>query len=339
MITIDGSFGEGGGQILRSSLALSMMTGKPFKIEKIRAGRQKPGLLRQHLTAVKAATEIGQAEVSGDTLGSKELVFRPGKMQSGSYSFAIGTAGSATLVLQTVLPALLTTTEKTELTLEGGTHNPAAPPFPFLEKSFLPLLRRMGANVTVELERPGFFPVGGGKFTAVIEPTGMLNRLDLCERGTIHEQRATALVAMLPTDIADRELSLIARRLEWKNPVLKTENVTTSRGPGNVVFIEVESEHLTEVFTAFGEKGKRAELVAEEALKEAKQYVRSEAPVGEYLADQLLLPLAVAGGGSFVTSVLSEHTTTNIEVIRRFLAVHITVTELGKRSWKIEVAS
>jgi len=164
MITIDGSQGEGGGQILRSSLALSLVTGKPFSMEKIRAGREKPGLLRQHLTAVKAAAEVSRAQVEGNSIGSKTLFFVPGEIKAGSYRWAVGTAGSATLVLQTVLPCLLTADKTSNLILEGGTHNPYAPPYDFLAQAFLPVVNRMGPKASCSLERPGFYPAGGGKF-------------------------------------------------------------------------------------------------------------------------------------------------------------------------------
>src|SRR5262245_42898512 len=165
MISIDGSFGEGGGQILRTALGLSLFTGQAFRIDKIRAGRRNPGLLRQHLTAVKAAAKIGQAEVTGANIGSTQLTFTPGRVAHGDYQFAVGTAGRATLVLQSVLPALLISDDqdrRTRLTLEGGTHNPFAPPFDFLAKAFLPLLERMGARVAVRLDRYGFYPAGRG---------------------------------------------------------------------------------------------------------------------------------------------------------------------------------
>src|SRR5262249_47279895 len=173
MISIDGSFGEGGGQILRTALGLSLFTGQPFRIDKIRAGRKNPGLLRQHLTAVKAAAKIGQAEVTGVNIRSTQLTFSPGPVAAGDYQVAVGTAGSATLVLQSVLPALLISDDQdrqTRLTLEGGTHNPFAPPFDFLAKAFLPLLERMGARIEVRLERYGFYPAGGGRFGMPIEP-------------------------------------------------------------------------------------------------------------------------------------------------------------------------
>ncbi|MBI4752289.1 MAG: RNA 3'-terminal phosphate cyclase [Acidobacteria bacterium] len=340
MITIDGSFGEGGGQILRSALGLSLVTGKPFKIEKIRAGRKNPGLLRQHLTAVNAATQVGNAEAEGASLGSKTLVFQPGTVNPGNFRFAVGTAGSATLVLQTILPALLTVTERTELTLEGGTHNPFAPPFDFLSKAFLPRLNKMGPKVSVRLDRPGFYPAGGGKFHVTIEPSpdGLLG-FHLPERGKVLNRRVKASVACLPPEIADRELTEISRKMSLEKHHLETEVFENSHGPGNVVTIEIESEHVTEVFTGFGEKGVRAESVADNAVKLVRRYLTSDVPVGEYLADQLLIPLALAGEGSFVTLPPSRHTTTNIEIIKLFLDVEITTSQLNKTAWEVRVAA
>jgi RNA 3'-terminal phosphate cyclase (ATP) len=255
MLMIDGSFGEGGGQILRTALSLSLVTGKPFRIENIRAGRKNPGLLRQHLTAVNAAAEISQAEVTGAAIGSGELTFAPGSVMSGNYAFAVGTAGSTTLVLQTVLPALLIATGRSRLILEGGTHNPFAPPFDFLDRAFLPLVNRMGPRATAELERPGFYPAGGGRMSVTIEPARDLNRLDLPARGEVLARRAKAVVANLPISIAERELKVIARKMSWPRESMKAESVERSPGPGNVVTIEIECEHLTEVFTGFGERG------------------------------------------------------------------------------------
>ncbi len=338
MITIDGSLGEGGGQILRSSLALSLVTGQPFRIEKIRAGRRNPGLLRQHLTAIKAATEIGQAEVAGDVMGSQQLTFTPGKIQAGDYAFAVGTAGSATLVLQTVLPALLVGAgETTTLTLEGGTHNPFAPPFDFLVKAFLPIINRMSAGVTARIERYGFYPAGGGKFVVSIDPAAQLRPLEMLERGPITAQAARARVAYLPLDIAERELALIARKLDLPSESLHSETIKTSPGPGNVVTVELTSQHVTEVFTGFGERGVSAKAVANSVVKEARAYLAAEVVAGEHLADQLLLPFALAGAGAFTTMPLSRHSTTNIEVIQKFLTVKFDVTTLHNQAVRVEV--
>ena len=325
MITIDGSQGEGGGQVLRSSLALSLVTGQPFTITNIRAGRAKPGLMRQHLTSVNAAAEVGRARVAGAALRSTELTFEPGEVRPGEYHFAVGTAGSATLVLQTVLPALLSASGPSTLRLEGGTHNPWAPPFDFLVKSFLPLVSRMGPTVAATLVRPGFYPAGGGEFLATITPTTNMAPIELLDRGEAKCVRATAKVAHLHRNIADRELRVVAEKLGLADDGLTAEEVTGSCGPGNVVTIEVECDHLTEVFTGFGKRGVPAETVAGKAAEEAQRYLSSGAAVGEYLADQLLIPLALAGGGAFTTLGLSSHAETNIEVIKAFLAVEFEI--------------
>jgi len=337
MLTIDGSSGEGGGQILRTALALSTVTGKPFRIEKIRAGRPKPGLLRQHLTAVKAAANISCATVDGVELGAAAITFTPGGVIPGEFAFAVGTAGSATLVLQTVLPALLTAASPSKLVLEGGTHNPMAPPFEFLLKSFLPLINRMGPTVTAELERPGFYPAGGGRFIVTIVPAAQLLPLNMLERGAIRRIKARAVVANLSRSIAVREVNLVGRLLSLSDDSLIVEEISDALGPGNVVTVEIETEHHTEVFTGFGEVNVRAEGVATRVAQEARTYIASGVPVGRYLADQLLVPMALAGAGRFRTGPLSRHTTTNLEVIRQFLEVEIDLVEEQKRVWTVEI--
>ena len=339
MLTIDGSSGEGGGQILRTALALSTITGKAFRIEKIRAGREKPGLLRQHLTAVLAAAEISGAAVDGAMLRSAALTFKPGPVRAGEFAFAVGTAGSTTLVLQTVLPALLMAGAPSKLILEGGTHNPSAPPFDFLVKTFLPLINRMGAAVTARLERPGFYPAGGGRFEVAINPASRLSPVELMERGAIRGMRARAVVANLPRSIGEREVALARRALSLSENHAEVEEVRGAHGPGNAVIIEIEMEHHTEVFTGFGEPRVRAEAVADTAAKQARAYIASGVPVSRYLADQLLVPFALAGTGSFRTGPLSLHTTTNIEVIRRFLEVSIDAVEGSRRTWTVTVGS
>jgi RNA 3'-terminal phosphate cyclase (ATP) len=323
-ITIDGSEGEGGGQMLRTALALSLATGRPFRIEQIRAKRNKPGLLRQHLTAVGAAAAVGAARVTGDNPGSRSLTFEPSTVRGGEYHWTIGTAGSATLVLQSVLPALLAAREASQLTIEGGTHNPKAPPFEFLAKSFLPILRRMGACVEATLDRPGFYPAGGGRFTVAIDPRPALGRLSLLERGDVRVH-ARAVVAMLSEAIAKRELTVVRDRLKMDRAMAHAEIVRTSVGPGNVLMIVIESPSVTEVVTGFGEKGVAAERVASDACDEAQAYLAADVPVGIHLADQLLIPMALAGGGTFRTLTPTSHTLTNADVIRRFIDVPIVV--------------
>jgi RNA 3'-terminal phosphate cyclase (ATP) len=337
MITIDGSQGEGGGQILRTSLALSLVTGQPFRLDNIRAGRKKPGLLRQHLTAVEAAKTVGAAEVIGAALGSQTLEIRPGAVTPGNYRFAVGTAGSATLVLQTILPPLLTANGTSTLTLEGGTHNPFAPPFDFLAHCLVPLIRRMGPTIELELRRPGFFPAGGGKFHARIDPVKHLARFDLPERGTVRQRRARAIISKLPAQVADRELAVVREQLGWREDECSVEAVENPVGPGNALLLEIEAEHVTGVFTSFGERGRPTEEVAREAAEAASSWFRAEVPVDEHLDDQLLLPMALAGGGSFRTVKPSLHSTTNATIIQRFLSVEIRFEQETADVWRVVV--
>jgi RNA 3'-terminal phosphate cyclase (ATP) len=337
-ILIDGAAGEGGGQVLRTSLALALVTGRPFRIERIRAGRPKPGLLRQHLTAVQAATAVSAARVTGAELGSRELRFEPAPVRGGDYRFAVGTAGSATLVFQTVFPALLAAKTPSQLVLEGGTHNPFAPTFEFLARTFLPLLRRMGATVNTRLEAYGFYPAGGGRFVVDIEPSGWLQPLTLNERGAARVS-ARALVASLPETIAKRELSIIRERLALDRLVCHPLSVEGSRGPGNVVTITIESEHVTEVVTGFGVKGITAEKVASDACDEAVRYLDLDVPVGVHLADQLLLPMALGSGGTFRTLKPTPHTETNADVVRRFVPASIDIEHEAAGAYRITVGT
>lgn len=333
---IDGSAGEGGGQILRTSLALSLVTGRPIVVENIRAGRSNPGLMRQHLTAVNAAAQVGAADVRGGQIGSKSLSFTPGEVGPGDYHFSVGTAGSATLVLQTILPALLIAGGPSRLTLEGGTHNPWAPPFDFLERAYLPLVNRMGPTVTAALERPGFYPAGGGRFTVSVNPAPRLNGFDLLERGEVRRRTVTAVVANLPLHIASREVSTALGLFNWDDDCGRTEE-RTANGPGNVIFTTLEYEHVTEVFSAFGRVGASAEHVAREVVRETRDYLKTNVPVGTHLADQLMLPLAIAAWqhrhessprlSTFRTSPLSRHAVTQAELLRTFLSVRIDVTD------------
>ncbi len=332
MIEIDGSMGEGGGQVLRSALSLSLLTGKPIHISRIRAGRAKPGLLRQHLTAVEAARAIGGAEVRGASINSTELFFSPGKIEAGEYAFKVGTAGSATLVLQTILLPLLIADKPSKIRIEGGTHNPLAPPFDFLERAFLPLIERMGPRVRATLVRPGFYPAGGGCFDVEISPVEKLTPLTIPDRGAIRRKRGVARVAGLARGIAMRELERLAQMLTWTEGELRPEVIDEKCGPGNVVLIDFESEHVTEVFTSFGERGKSAEDVADALAREVRGYLVSEAAAGKHLADQLMLPMAMASGGQFSTMPLTLHSRTNLDVIRKFWELEVKIEEVGSNS-------
>lgn len=342
MIEIDGSAGEGGGQILRTSLALSMCTGQPFRLTKIRAGRAKPGLMRQHLTCVNAATEVCGAEVQGAELNSQSLTFSPGPVRAGDYVFNVGTAGSCTLVLQTVWPALMMADAPSQLKLSGGTHNPMAPPFHFLERSYAPLLRKLGANAELKLRRLGFYPAGGGEIEATIWPArDHLQPFDLNDRGAKVEAYAECFAPALPRSVVRRELEQLGEGLGWSGEQLREAACRQNEGPGNALMATLVYEHVSEVFTAFGEKGVSAEQVARAVVGEVRSYQVSDAALGPHLADQWALPLALAmwqrrGAASYTCSELTPHAKTNFEVIERFLPVNFS-TASACHGWTVYV--
>ncbi|MDX2089170.1 MAG: RNA 3'-terminal phosphate cyclase [Kofleriaceae bacterium] len=327
MIDIDGSRGEGGGQILRTSLALSMLTGKAFAMRNIRAGRAKPGLRRQHVACVEAAAQLCGATVHGASVSSKYLEFTPGPISARELAIDIGSAGAASLVVQTILVPALVAGHPLRATIKGGTHNPMAPPFEFLDRVFLPHLRAMGAAVTLTLDRYGFAPGDAratehGQLTLTVD-TSVLRPIELVEVGEVRARRVTVLSSRLPTHVAERELKVVRERLPGQLEV----DVRDVRAPaiGNVLMIELERAGGVELITSFGAKGKRAELVAEEACTNACAFLDANVPVGEHLADQLLLPMAIAGGGRYRCAPLSLHATTNIVTIQQFLDLPIEV--------------
>ena len=336
MIEIDGSMGEGGGQILRTAVALSAVTGKGFRAHSLRRGRPNPGLARQHLASVEAVARVCGAEVEGAGLGATELTFRPARIRPGKYRISTGGAGSATLVLQAVLPPLALAPGPSEINLEGGTHNPYAPPFEFLEWTLAPLLRRVGIRLDLQLHRPGFHPVGGGRMTARIEG-GSLEPLTLEHRGPILRRRARAIVSALPSHIAQRELDTVATGLGIQEDDLEFVQVPDPAGPGNAVLVRVDGAEVGEVFTGFGRRNVPAERVAGEVVEAVREWEAGDVPVGRHLADQLLVPLALAGGGSFRTLEPSSHARTNARVMARFLDAEARFEPLEGAAWRVEV--
>lgn len=318
MIILDGSEGEGGGQVVRNACALALATGQPFRITNARGKREKPGLMRQHVTAIEAACTISGAVCEGVEVGASDFSFTPGRVVPGDYHFAVGTAGSTGLVFQTVLMPLLLAGGPSRLVLEGGTHNIFAPPFDFMAKAFAPVVRRMGAGIEMRLVRHGFYPRGGGRIEVDIVP-GTLDPIDCLDRGALRSVSATALFAALPGNIGERELRTARALLPaWPEDAFAMRQLPQEQGPGNALLLEAEFEQVTEIVTGFGKLGVSAESLAKTAAQRMAGFLESRAFAGPYLADQLLLPFALAGGGSFTTVKPSQHALTAADVIARF---------------------
>lgn len=319
MIELDG--GHGGGQLLRSALTLSLCTGTGFTLHNIRAIRRKPGLMRQHLTAVNAAARVGNACVHGAELGATSLRFEPGLVSAGDYHFATGSSGSATLVLQTVLPALWRAQGPSQLRLEGGTHNPLAPSADFIAQSYLPALGRMGVQASMQLLQHGFHPAGGGVMEVQVQPCAALQAPSLEVRAPLQAIEAQVLMSGLSSGIGLRELQVLAETLGVDPHPRNVQSIRPALGPGNVALVRVRHGDHVEVFSGHGERSVSAEQVGARLAGQVKQYLDGTGAVGEYLSDQLLLPMALAGGGAFTTHVLSDHLVSNARLIEKFLPV------------------
>lgn len=323
MIEIDGSEGEGGGQVVRNSCALSLVTGKPFCISNVRGNRSRPGLMRQHVTAVEAAVMIGNAQVRGLAVGSDKLEFHPGTVTPGEYHFAVGTAGSTGLVLQTILMPLALADAPSRIVLEGGTHNMLAPPFDFIAKSFLPIVNRMGPSVRARLVRHGFYPRGGGRIEVDITPAPITG-LDLANRGEPLDVTGQAVFSAVPEQVAVRLASRAGKGLpDWPEGAIVIRELPADQGPGVILMLEAGFANVREVVSAFGQLGVPAERLSKTAAARMNGYLQSTAFAGPYLADQLVLPFVLARTGSFTTVKPSQHTLTAIEVARRFTGLPI----------------
>jgi RNA 3'-terminal phosphate cyclase (ATP) len=327
MIEIDGSFGEGGGQILRTSLALALVTGKAFHLRNVRARRPKPGLQPQHLMSVRAAATIGKAEVRGATLKSQDLVFEPGPVSAGRYHFAIGTAGATGLVLHTVyLPLALRGDGPTELVLEGGTHVSTSPCFHFLDSTWRAYLEAVGLSIKLKLVRPGFYPRGGGRVDVHIQPAPKVGGLKLLERGPVKKVAGLSAVASLPEEIGKRQARRATNRLRSLGLPVAIREESWASGPGTVLALELDTAPAPTLFFGLGARGKPAERVADEAADQAIAYLNAApAAVDSHSADQIVLPLALADGPSeFSVACVTQHLLTNIAVIQQFVERGIT---------------
>ena len=325
-IEIDGAVGEGGGQMLRSALALSVVTGRPFRMVNVRAGRPKPGLAAQHLAAVRAAALFADAEVSGAEPKSTVVSFRPRrrKPDGADFRFDIGTAGSTTLLLHALYLPLALSGGGT-LALSGGTHVAFAPPFEHAAFALAPLLKRMGVSLSLSLDSAGYYPRGGGRVTAKV--SGAPRPVRLPARGRLLSAEAIIVLSNLPEHVARRERRTLTRMLE-RLPLETRTLRPPAPSPGNCVAVALRFEKSEAVFSAPGERGRRAEDVAAEAAKAALDFLETEAVVDRHAADQLMLPAALAGGESrYIAPALTGHMKTNAEVIRRFLPVEIRFRE------------
>lgn len=334
-IEIDGRDGEGGGQIVRTSAALAAVTATPLRVIRVRAGRKNPGLQPQHLAAVQAVATLCSAETEGLRLGSERFRLVPGPLRGGSFRFSVTTAGSTGLVMQAILPVLLRAPEPSEVVLEGGTHVRTAPPFDFLEQAFLPALADVGVEVSLRLERPGFYPKGGGRMVLAVEPWRAPRPLSRLEPVDTWTGSARAYVGKLPGHVLERaERTLRARGFE---PEPSRADLEPSLGPGFAATLALHGARASEVLTAIGEKGTPVEVIIEKAVEEARAFEAKEVPVGPFLADQLLLYLALGSGGRFRTVDPTLHFETQARIIARFLGERVTWTKTSEDHVLVEV--
>ncbi|MCW3097745.1 MAG: 3-terminal-phosphate cyclase [Chthonomonadaceae bacterium] len=337
-LQIDGAFGEGGGQIIRTSVALAAITGQNVDLFNIRARRSKPGLQAQHLTAVQAAAALCNAEVHGAELGSVRLHFTPGKPTTEcDFTFDIAaarggaSAGATGLVAQTILaPLTLLFPEETRFHILGGTHVPMAPPADYLETVYAPVLQRMGFPVTLRSDRSGFFPRGGGAVHLKVQPRVSGQAFDVVERGRLKLLRLFLITSDLPDSVAERGRDALLKELRGYGVPVKVEmRDLPSNGAGAAVVLVAECEQGIGGWTSLGERGKPMERVALEALRDFQKWFASEASVDAHLADQLVLPAALVPATSrWTTSEVTDHLRTVLFVVRQFLPIEYAIDEV-----------
>ncbi len=325
IIEIDGSYGEGGGQILRTSLSLSCITGRSLSLSNIRRKRKRPGLMAQHLTCIQAVKEICNAEVQGDTQGSTELFFSPHRIDCGNFTFNIGTAGSTSLVFQTLLPVLLCARGPSHLTIRGGTHVPFSPPYNYIHEVFLPVLSKIGVDVRGSILKYGFYPEGGGEVSFAVNPVREIHPLQFTERGPLVSLHGVSAVADLPMNIAVRQSASMKERLRPLHADILVESVP-SPGRGTFTLLKGIYKNTIAGFSSLGRRGKPAEKVGAETAEDFNTYHGTSSSLDPHLADQIVLYLALARGKStFTTSCITKHLITNLWVIREFLDIEYTM--------------
>jgi len=337
LIRIDGSYGEGGGQILRTALALSAITGRPLELFDIRKGRTTPGLGNQHLASVRALAQIAQAQVEGDRLGSDRLRLTPTTVRTGTFSCDVaeerGSAGSVTLVLQACLPPLCLAPNPSQLVLRGGTHVPWSPPVHYVQAVLLPMLEPLGIRASLELVRAGWYPAGGGEIRVTMQPASRLISQTWNSRGTLRHITGWSIVSNLPNDVAQRQQRAVCDALRAQHLDAVIECVALpSPGTGTCVVLVAEFESTRAGFAALGKPGKPAEQVGREAARALLEFLNTDAALEEHLADQVAIFLALAQGPSaFTTAKITRHLLTNLWTIQQCLPVQVTIEgEEGK---------
>ena len=340
-LEIDGNYGEGGGQILRSGLSLSAILGQPIRIKNIRAGRKRPGLAAQHLTCVNAVAAITSAEVIGGSLGSQALTFIPQEIRGGNYIFDVSdvrpSAGALSLIFQAIVLPLAHAEVASTVILRGGTHVPWSPTVHYLQEIFIPMAAQFGFQGSLKLNRWGWYPKGGGEVTANIQPTSEWCGVDLRVRGKLKEIRGISAASNLPTHVLNRQRSqsqkCMTRLISQVNiDLVEGESI----GQGTLVFLKAEFENGMAGFSALGARGKRAEKVADEVCQELEDFLASDTVIDPHLADQLVLPMALAQGESrFTTSRITRHLTTNIWLVQQFLPVRFEVNGTQGKSGEV----
>jgi RNA 3'-terminal phosphate cyclase (ATP) len=341
MIEIDGSYGEAGGQILRTALSLSCVMGKPFRMFNIRKGRIRPGLMPQHLMCVRALALICGASVKGDAVGSTELIFIPSKTGPGEYEFDIGTAGSTSLLLQAILPALVFSKKKSSIILKGGTHVPFSPPFHYLSQVFVPMLRRLGIDLDISVGSFGFYPKGGGKIRAEVLPSGGVKAIDFVAEGKIEKITGISGVVNLPLTIAERQRNSVIEMLSCNGLHAEIDLLSAEAfGRGTFVFLKAVKAGCIAGFSSLGERGKKAETVGREAAEKLVAYSYTDACLDPHLADQIVLYLAFADEPSFfTTSRVTGHLMTNLWAIEKFTRVSYSIEGEKGKPGKVVIAA
>jgi RNA 3'-terminal phosphate cyclase (ATP) len=328
MIEIDGSIGEGGGQVLRTSLTLSVILGEAFRLRNIRAGRKVPGLRPQHLKAVEAASKISDGYTVGAEIGSQELEFVPGDLKPGRYETNIGTAGSTSLVFQTIFLPLSILKSDSSVVITGGTHVPWSPSYHYLDFQWLKWMSELGIKASLTMEKAGFYPQGGGVIKSIIKPVEKILPLNLLERGELIQIRGLSGVANLPRKIAERQRNQVLQRIGSKYPLNDIRNVNmASSYKGTILLLLAEFEFSQACYFGLGAIGKPAEKVADEAIDYLLEFLETNGVFDHFLADQIMLPLVFAGESSkYFTPKITDHLVTNAAIIKRFIEVDIIIS-------------